>query len=65
MTQPAMLTVAQVVDRLAEAGIDVTEEAVRNWARTGKIARVRLPSGRFFFRPEDIDEFLVASRGAA
>ena len=55
---PSLLTVGQVVERLAQAGVDVTEETIRNWARQGKIRRVRMPSGRCFFRPEDIDAFL-------
>ncbi len=59
MTQPAtLLTPAQVVEKLAEAGIEITEESVRHWARTRKLPVVRLPSGRFFFRAEDVDAFL-------
>lgn len=60
MTQPTpLLTPSQVVERLAESGIAVVEETVREWARTGRLAAVRLPSGRFLFRPEDIDAIPV------
>ena len=60
MTQPnLLLTAAQVVDRLAGAGIVVVEETVRQWARAGQIAVVRLPSGRFLFRPEDVDAIAI------
>lgn len=44
---------------MAEAGIEVTEETVRFWGRTGKLPVVKLPSGRFFFAPEDVEAFLT------
>lgn len=60
MTQPALLlTVPQAVERLAGAGIEVTEETVRHWARTRRIEHVRLPSGRYLFRSEDLDAISV------
>ncbi|HTI26211.1 MAG TPA: helix-turn-helix domain-containing protein [Kutzneria sp.] len=68
MTQPTpLLTPSQVVERLAAAGVVVVEETVRDWARTGKIAAARLPSGRYLFRVEDIDAIAqpVEARGAA
>jgi predicted site-specific integrase-resolvase len=59
MTQPAsLLTPGQVVEKLAAAGIEVSEESVRHWARTRKLPVVRLPSGRFYFRAEDVNAFL-------
>ena len=60
MTQPTtLLTPAQVVEKLAAAGIEISEESVRQWARTRKLPVVRLPSGRFFFRESDVDAFLT------
>jgi excisionase family DNA binding protein len=60
MTQPtSLLTPGQVVERLAAAGIEVHEETVRAWTRQRKIPFVRLPGGRLFFRPEDIEAFIA------
>jgi hypothetical protein len=59
MTQVApLLTVGQAVDRLAAAGVEVTPETVRSWARTKKIPHRRLPSGRYLFRADDLDALL-------
>ena len=52
---PTLLTTGQVVERLAGLGVVVVEETVRAWARSGRLTRVVLPSGRFLFRPEDVD----------
>ena len=65
MTPPkVLLTVPQVVARLAESGVDVTEETIREWARSRKIGRVRLPSGRYRFRPEDVEAILDPEHAA-
>jgi predicted site-specific integrase-resolvase len=66
MTQPTrLLTPSQAAERLAEAGITVTEWAVRDWAKSGRLAFVRLPSGRFLFHPEDIDAIATATPARA
>lgn len=66
MTQPpVLLTVLKTVERLAQAGIDVSPETVRHWARSGKVAHVTLPGGRYFFRAEDIEALLKPSGRAA
>lgn len=38
---------------------EVTTETVRRWVRDGKLAAVRLPSGRMKFRREDVQELLA------
>lgn len=66
MTQRTkLLTAGQVVERLADLGIEVVEETVREWARTGRLTYVRLPSGRFRFRPEDVDAVAVPTEARA
>lgn len=51
MTQKTgKLTATQVAERL-----EVTPETVRDWARTGKLRAIRLPSGRMRFRETDVD----------
>lgn len=65
MTQRALLlTVPQVVERLARLGIEVTEETIRHWARTRKVDHVRLPSGRFLFDPQVVDAIADPERVA-
>ncbi|PIX31761.1 hypothetical protein COZ60_02800 [Candidatus Bathyarchaeota archaeon CG_4_8_14_3_um_filter_42_8] len=36
----------------------VDRKTVTNWAQTGKIPNLRLPSGRFRFRKDEIDDIL-------
>lgn len=51
MTQvPRYLTAVEVAERL-----QVTPETARDWARTGKVPAIQLPSGHYRFRAEDID----------
>jgi hypothetical protein len=52
------------VERLASAGIVVVEETVRQWARAERLNKVVLPSGRYLFRPEDIDA-IISGRGGS
>jgi len=40
------LTAREAAEALTKAGITVSDEAVRNWIRSGRIASLRLPSGR-------------------
>lgn len=49
MPNTEMLTAQQVADRLA-----VHVESVRRWTRRGELAAVRLPSGRYRYRAEDV-----------
>lgn len=39
--------------------LSVTEDTVRQWAKTGKLRHVLLPSGQRRFRREDVDAILV------
>jgi len=51
MTQlPRYLTAEQVAQRL-----EVTAEAARNWARTGKIQAIKTPGGQYRFPVEAIE----------
>jgi len=67
------LTVAEVVARLADSGVVVSDETVRRWAKAGKIRSKRLRTGglraRFLLHPDDVDTILaptdVTSAGAA
>ena len=38
---------------------DCNEQTLRRWARAGSVPAVRLPSGKLFFRREDIEDLLV------
>jgi predicted site-specific integrase-resolvase len=42
---PSYMTVSQVIDELSE--INVGANAVRNWMRSGRIPRLRLPNGEY------------------
>lgn len=44
------LTAVEVAQRL-----QVTPETARDWARTGKVPAIQLPSGHYRFKSEDID----------
>lgn len=65
MTQPpVLLTPAQAVERLAKAGVNVTEETVRQWARVDQIRHTRLPSGRYLYPADAIDAITAPIVGA-
>lgn len=49
MPNTELLTAQQVAERLA-----VHVESVRRWTRQGDLAAVRLPSGRYRYRAEDV-----------
>lgn len=49
MSNTELLTAQQVADRLS-----VHVESVRRWTRQGDLAAVRLPSGRYRYRSEDV-----------
>jgi excisionase family DNA binding protein len=50
MPNTELLTAQQVAKRLS-----VHVESVRRWTRTGDLAAVRLPSGRYRYRSEDVE----------
>lgn len=50
MPNTELLTAQEVADRLA-----VHVESVRRWTRQGDLSAVRLPSGRYRYRSEDVD----------
>jgi excisionase family DNA binding protein len=56
---PALLVQQEVADLLR-----VEPRTVRRWAREGKIPAVKLPSGEYRFRREDVDD-LIESGSAA
>ncbi len=59
MTQvDPLLTASQVAQRLTDAGVPTSKEAVRKWATAGKIEFVATPSGRRFFQPTVVDAIL-------
>lgn len=51
-----LLTAPQVADLLG-----VTAEAVRSWAKGGRIAHITLPSGQLRFRRADVDAILAGT----
>jgi predicted site-specific integrase-resolvase len=60
MTQESrLLTPSQASQRLREAGLVVSDETLRTWAKAGRVPATRLPSGRYVFRPADVDAILA------
>lgn len=56
MTQvPLFLTPRQAAERLTEAGLAISEDTVRRWARKGQIERVQLPGGEYRIHRDVID----------
>jgi excisionase family DNA binding protein len=53
MPNSELLTAQQVAERLS-----VHVESVRRWTRRGDLAAVRLPSGRYRYRTEDVDHMV-------
>ncbi len=49
MSNTELLTAQEVAERLS-----VHVESVRRWTRQGDLAAVRLPSGRYRYRTEDV-----------
>lgn len=50
MPNTELLTAQEVAERLS-----VHPESVRRWTRQGDLAAIRLPSGRYRYRVEDVD----------
>jgi excisionase family DNA binding protein len=59
------LTPAEAAARLTRAGIPVSEDTVRRWAKSGRLPSAKLPFGRVRFRPEDIDALASTSSDVA
>lgn len=57
------LTAAEAAQRLAAAGIQVSEDTLRRWATTGRMPVIKLPSGRFLFLATDVDAIAVPTAG--
>jgi predicted site-specific integrase-resolvase len=53
-----LLTPGQAAERLRQAGIKISDEAVRQWLRADRLASVQLPSGRRLIRSEDVDAII-------
>lgn len=62
---PRLLTVTEAQQRLADSGLAVTDETIRRWAIDGKVPAIRLPSGQYRFRAEDVDAVLTEPAAAA
>lgn len=45
--------------------IGVSDQTLRNWAKAGRIPFVRLPSGHFRFRVEDLDAMIAVTQPTA
>lgn len=58
MPNTELLTAQQVAERLS-----VHVESVRRWTRQGDLAAVRLPSGRYRYRTQDVTA-LIEGRAA-
>lgn len=60
MTQDApFLTVPQVVQRLADAGLQFSASTIQRWCRDEKIERVRFPGGQYRIRAAVVDAFIA------
>lgn len=59
------LSPAQAAARLTEAGVHVSEDTVRRWARSGELHCIRLPLGRILIATVDIDAITAPASGAA
>jgi predicted site-specific integrase-resolvase len=57
---PKLLNATQVAAKL-----EVSPETVTDWANKGKIDYIELPSGRFRYRQETVDEILAGRKAAA
>lgn len=65
MTQvPLYLTPNQAAQRLTDAGLKISGDAVRRWCRKDQIAAVKLPGGEYRINPADIDAFIGAPAAA-
>lgn len=59
MPNTELLTAHEVAELLA-----VHVESVRRWTRQGDLSAVRLPSGRYRYRAEDVDALMRSSPAA-
>lgn len=59
------LTPAEAAERLTAAGVPVSDDTLRRWAKSGRVPCIRLPFGRIRFRTEDIDALTEPTAGAA
>lgn len=66
MTQlPPYLTPKQAAQWLTAAGVPVTEDAVRRWARLGRVSRLKLPGGQYLISEESLREILSGEPATA
>jgi excisionase family DNA binding protein len=60
MTQDApFLTVPEVAERLAKAGLNFSASTVQRWCRKELIERVKLPGGQYRVRASVVDAFIA------
>lgn len=60
-----MLTPSQVARKLTDAGMPISDEAVRQWVANNRIEFTRTPSGRIFIPEDVVDGILDGSTAAA
>lgn len=66
MTQETLfLTPSQAAEYLTAAGLPITDDTVRRWAREGKVRVLKLPGGQYRIHRDDLDALLVTSEVAA
>ncbi len=65
MTQvPLYLTPNQAAQRLTDAGLKISGDAVRRWCRRDQITAVKLPGGDYRIHVTVIDALLPAAANA-
>lgn len=65
MTQvPLFLTPRQAAERLTKAGLPISEDTVRRWARKGQIDRLQLPGGEYRIHRDVVDGLLSGTAAA-
>lgn len=66
MTQDALyLTPSQAAECLTEAGLPITEDTVRRWAREGKVPALKLPGGTYRIHRTDVLNLLATTGSVA
>lgn len=59
------LTPAEAATWLSSAGVSVSEDTVRRWAKSGRLPAVKLPFGRMRIRQDDLVTLIEPTGSAA